>query len=204
MTTEFGLDMQGLLSDEATAEIQEGNDKNIDRTVITSGSRFMMDMVSELHLCLLLYFQILFLHPLCVRVCSTAGRVQKLFSNYRKPLPQSFAFALLRLDSMGINRHKTSFRYCNLLPHLCSIAVLGSGMDMDLTIEQGTGRGPLSRVQVCNLNPAFRSPRRVEKYQVQVTNLNPQESRAPDGRRKKGGTPPPPPGGAAGKGRKEK
>jgi hypothetical protein len=44
-----------------------------------------------------------------------------------------------------------------------------------------------SRVHVCNVNPEFRRPRLVEKYQVQVTNLNPQE--------KKGGYPPSPPRG---------
>jgi hypothetical protein len=75
------------------------------------------------------------------------------------------------------------FRYCNLLPHLSSISLLRSGMDRNPTIDEGTGRGPLSRVQVCNsvrvahdLNPEFRSPRWVEKYQVQVTNLNQQET----------------------------
>jgi hypothetical protein len=31
--------------------------------------------------------------------------------------------------------------YCNLLPHLCSIPMIGSGMDRDLTIEKGAGQG---------------------------------------------------------------
>jgi hypothetical protein len=100
------------------------------------------------------------------------GSGRKLFSKYRQPLPLFVVFPML-----------------------------GSGMDRSLTIERGTARGQ-SRVQVCNparagatrvardSNPEIRRPRRIEKNQFQVTNLNPQ-----DNRNRKSGVPPLPPQG---------